>query len=292
MDIEYWEIWNEPDGSEDAVNKSTWGGTREQFFDLYEITAKHLKSCFPHLKIGGPAIAWREDWAEDFLKTMNSRQVPIDFFSWHTYCSDAKYVAEKGKRIRKLMDENGYENAESNCNEWNYVKGWTSDEWIYTLRQEKGLKGASFISAVMCDCQSSSVDMLMYYDARPCCMNGMFNTDLVCDLLKGYYPFRMWNELYKRGTQLETKVDENVFACASKGDDGSVAVMLTHYCDDDNTKSEKVELNICDVFGNAKIYLLDNDHDMELINKIETESGVLNATLDLPLFSTYLIVID
>lgn len=52
MDIEYWEIWNEPDlDLEDSNHKRCWGGTEKDFFELYDITAKHLKSCFPHLKI-------------------------------------------------------------------------------------------------------------------------------------------------------------------------------------------------------------------------------------------------
>ncbi|MBQ3005118.1 MAG: hypothetical protein IJD88_04230, partial [Clostridia bacterium] len=43
-DIEYWEIWNEPDLREDgAAHKETWGGTKAEFFDFYEIAAKHLK---------------------------------------------------------------------------------------------------------------------------------------------------------------------------------------------------------------------------------------------------------
>ncbi len=119
-DIEYWEIWNEPDLDEDdCPNKRTWGGTKAQFFDLYEITAKHLKSCFPHLKIGGPALAWREDWAADFLKEMHAREVPIDFFSWHIYCVEPRELITRQNNIKKLLLENGYPNAEANCNEWN-----------------------------------------------------------------------------------------------------------------------------------------------------------------------------
>ena len=57
LDIEYWEIWNEPDiDPDDSANKRMWGGTRAQFFDFFETAAKHLKGCFPGLKIGGPAL--------------------------------------------------------------------------------------------------------------------------------------------------------------------------------------------------------------------------------------------
>ena len=67
-DMEYWEIWNEPDlDKDDAADKRCWGGTEKEFFRLYDIAAKHLKGKFPHLKIGGPALASHVDWAERFL---------------------------------------------------------------------------------------------------------------------------------------------------------------------------------------------------------------------------------
>ena len=55
LNIQYWEIWNEPDlDPDDSDHKKTWGGTKLQFFDLFEVAAKHLKACFPNYKIGGP----------------------------------------------------------------------------------------------------------------------------------------------------------------------------------------------------------------------------------------------
>lgn len=38
------------------------GGTPEQFYDLFEITAKQLKKQFPQLKIGGSALAHDTEW--------------------------------------------------------------------------------------------------------------------------------------------------------------------------------------------------------------------------------------
>ena len=49
-DIEYWEIWNEPDCRNPDGTNPCWQGTDEQFIDFYEVAAKHLKSKFPHLK--------------------------------------------------------------------------------------------------------------------------------------------------------------------------------------------------------------------------------------------------
>ena len=114
------------------MNPRTWGGSPEQFFDLYTITARHLKSCFPELKIGGPAIAGDEDWADRFLSHMQKNKVPMDFFSWHIYAVDPVSVSSKADRMRVLMDKYGYKDAESILNEWNYVKGW-STEYPYSV---------------------------------------------------------------------------------------------------------------------------------------------------------------
>lgn len=163
LNIQYWEIWNEPDlYDDDSEDKRTWGGTKAQFFDLYEVAAKHLKDRFPDLKIGGPALAEKEDWAEDFLKEMNRRNVPIDFFSWHLHGTTPEKKVRKAERIKKLPLENGYDKAESHLNEWNYVKGWT-DQFVYTLKSIAGINGAAFTMARICEAQKAPIDMLMYY---------------------------------------------------------------------------------------------------------------------------------
>lgn len=53
--LEYWEIWNEPENEPDVADNTMWKGTIEEFFDLYVITANHLKKEFPEIKVGGYA---------------------------------------------------------------------------------------------------------------------------------------------------------------------------------------------------------------------------------------------
>lgn len=295
-DIEYWEIWNEPDlDPDDATNKRTWGGTKLQFFDLYETAAKHLKECFPHLKIGGPALCCDLDWARHFLKEMKKRGAAVDFFSWHRYAYEPVFIADTAKMVRNILDEEGFKDTESINNEWNYVKGWSGDEWLYSLRSEKNLKGASFILGTMCACSYVDIDMLMYYDARPCGMNGMFSTDFVCDCLKGYYPFKMFNELYKLNNTVAVENDANLLSAAAVSED-KAAIVFTHFCDNDETPTEKVKLNMQGFGGEngvkASYYLLDWKKDLELV-KEEILSGDNFATvLESELYSSYLVVLE
>lgn len=242
--IVYWEIWNEPDlDPDDSPNKRCWGGTKAQFFDLYRITAKHLKKRFPDLKIGGPALAGHRDWAQDFISAMAKDGVPMDFFSWHRYAVEPRQIVDACRFYRKLLDDNGYTGAESILNEYNYVRGW-SDDWIYSIEQMIGIKGGAFTAACMCACQNEPLDMLMYYDARvSCTMNCLFST-ITLKRLKGYYGFYAFAELADLGNQVRCDSDDPaVYALAAKGGDGKTAILICYYTDDDNAGLRNVVID-------------------------------------------------
>ncbi len=291
--ITYWEIWNEPDlDPDDSTHKRCWGGTAKQFYELFNITLRHLKTCFPHLKIGGPAVAIMRDhaWTRSFFENLGD--LKPDFFSWHVYGATVEKIQEKIRLARKMLDEYGLSECESILNEWNYVKGWEGDDWIYSLRSEKSLKGAAFIASNMLMAQQEPLDMLMYYDARPCGMNGMFCTDYVSETLKGYFPFWMFNHLYRAGTSVAVERDSaGVWAAAAKGEEQ--CVMLSYFNDDDCAPEKEVKIS----FENAKnanglrleYYLLDENHDAEIVREEIFTATQFASYLKMPLNSTYLL---
>lgn len=282
LNIQYWEIWNEADlDPDDSPNKRTWGGTKTQFFDLFEITAKHLKERFPDLKIGGPALAWNEEWAEDFLQEMKKRNVPLDFFSWHIYCTEPKHMVEKSERIQTILDKYGYDNAESILNEWNYIKGWT-EEYVYSLKAIHGIKGASFAMACMCASQHSPIDMLMYYDTRPSAFNGVFDF-YTYEKLKGYYAFYWYGKLYDCEKEIFAKNKiENIYSLCGVDNNGKATIILTYYSDNDALPIKNISLELGKK-GTYEIYIVDNEHNGELTEIVD------NLSFDLELFSIVLI---
>ena len=261
LGMEYWEIWNEPDlDSDDSTNKRTWGGTKKQFFDLYEITAKHLKACFPELKIGGPALAGNEEWAADFLREMKQREAPIDFFSWHIYCTEPKQLTEKAARMKKLLVENGYENAESILNEWNYVSNW-EEKFVDSIKDVLGMKGAAFTMACMSAAQQSSIDMLMYYDTRPSVFNGAFDF-YTCMPLKGYYPFLWYGMFYDMQAEIKCRTQaENIYTLCGTDKEDKTLTVVTYYTDEDATADAKTVRVDFGRDGTYELYLLDREHD-------------------------------
>lgn len=262
-DMPYWEIWNEPDlDKDDSTNKRCWGGTKAEFFDFYEISAKHLKKCFPHLKIGGPAIAGNLTWATEFIEEMQRREVPMDFFSWHRYLVEPNTLIDRANYIRELLDRCGYQNAESIFNEWNYVKGWT-DKYIYSLETIHGIKGGAFIIATASVCQRLPIDMLMYYDTRPGVFNGAFDY-YTLKPLKGYYALKWLGDLYDSDYEVVCKdnIDNIYTLCVVKG--GKAELVVTYYSDEENLPDKELEIDFNKKF-NYEVYLLDETHDGELV---------------------------
>lgn len=81
----YFEVWNEP-------NLDFWAGQpKEQtYYDLYDVTARALKSVNPRLRVGGPATA-QAAWVDRFIRHCADNHVPVDFVSTHVYANDTAH---------------------------------------------------------------------------------------------------------------------------------------------------------------------------------------------------------
>ena len=292
--IEYWEIWNEPDCRNADGSNPCWQGTDEQFVEFFTTVIRYLKERFPNLKFGGPTFcsAFNDSFNDLIFSEMQRQGLPLDFFSFHGYARDPHFYAESAIKAKAVMEKYGYPDAEIILNEWNYIKGWLGEDWTYSLRMEKGLKGASFIAASMICAQNSPMTHFMYYDARPCGMNGMFNTDTLAPL-KGYYPFPMFNTLYRLGRQVACETDNaDVYALAACNR-GKAAALITYYTDNDGEAPVEAKVRLSGLpegqVWKVSYRLLDAGHDNEPIREERFSTGAMDAYLTLPLFGTYLL---
>ena len=280
-DIEYWEIWNEPDFPIGKNGSSTWQGTEEQFFEFYRVAATHLKKCFPKLKIGGPAVMGiYNPWCDRFLAAMTAgdKRVPIDFFSWHVYAPDPRAVKARIFAARQLLDKFGYTKTESILDEWNYLRYGDGEQFKYTIQTIIGLKGAAYAASVMCTGQDTPVDMLMYYDARPSVWNGIFDF-YNYEPLKTYYVFLAWAKLVKLSRQIavDTQGKVGIYAVGAS-DGGKTGVLISRYFEDDKLPEDlPVKLSLKKgTFCGAKLYLIDETHDLaEIPYRTDSEGNLL-----------------
>ena len=292
-DIEYWEIWNEPDCRNADGSNPCWQGTPEQFCDFYAVVSKYLKDKFPNLKIGGPAICtvWQEEFIDLFLKRAKENGVVFDFFSYHCYGHTVENVAETVDQANKFLKKYGYFGVETSLNEWNYNKGWLGDIYKESMQTIVGLKGSSFSLGVMCKCQTKDLSMLMYYDARPCSWSG-FGAESE-QPLKTYYTYKAFADIKELGDCVATDNDtDNIYNIAStNGKEG--AILLTYF-DDELTQGQKqVKLE----FKNAKFgdkvkveyYLVDKNNDLALVREEIFTGEEFASYLTVDLYSTYLV---
>jgi hypothetical protein len=155
--IRYWEFWNEPE--------FFWTGTPEQFYLLYEKTARALKSVDPALKVGGDAKALPMDdgaYREGFIDYCATHKLPLDFYSWHTYAdfsADPYDAVRIGKEIRSLLDAKGFRNSESILSEWNLSADFTDAE----KQVLQGAENAAYVASVMIYLQDAAIDRAEFY---------------------------------------------------------------------------------------------------------------------------------
>ena len=265
--IRYWEIWNEPE----VGRQQMWSGTPEEFYHLYDVTAKHLKACFPHLKIGGyancgfTAIAPRMEVNPEtgrrepvpphpleyntlnfflgFMEYIKAHNSPIDFFSWHSYVDVTRMVV-MDQWLHEKLKEFGYEGLETHLNEWD------------PFAQEFGTAHHSAeVAAMMLALQNGHVDLCCIYDMRttnaPYCPLFDIRTHKP---IHAYYSMVAFNTLYRLGTQVEAvSNNERVYAVAAS-DGTHHALMIS------NLSGTTQELNIEGVdLSKAKYHVIDQE---------------------------------
>jgi len=280
LGITYWEIWNEPE------QPAMWAGTPEQYFELYEVTANHLKKCFgDSIKVGGYAscgfyaraidptcdgknivaspTATAEQkllnlcitYAHRFFDWITSAEhhAPIDFFSWHTYTDVGEAVA-MAEYARKILDNHGLNHVESILNEWNTTPG--PHAHVRAEGRLPAIKAASMLLAL----QKSGVYVACYYDTRlgPSVYGGLFNPDTWTPYLT-YYPFLSFGTAYALGKEVKTETDgQNVYLLGATDESGKHGVLLIVNRGD----AAKADLEITGIdTACARITRIDEEYD-------------------------------
>lgn len=232
-DIQYWEIWNEPDNAPEIADNPCWKGTMEQFLALYETASNYLKEKFPHLKIGGYGSCGFYSLTESYEKNANSsdrtdyfitffqtfihhitseeHRSPLDFFSWHSYASSENNRVW-AEYVRKYLDEHGLTATESILNEWNP-----------DIKRRGTEEDACYLTDMLLTMHSSPVDQMHYYNGgiNSAKYSGLF--DMISqDIFPAYYALHAFNELFALGHEAEVECDVPALAAT----DGNIGKLL------------------------------------------------------------------
>ena len=262
MKVSYWEIWNEPDNHENPEKNQMWRAPFSEYLRFYGTVAPYLKSKFPHLKIGGPALCglyagilpaascsprtqYHLKCANEFLAAARKNGWPLDFFSYHGYTMPDG-GAKMARFVRGMLDEAGFGQTEVCFNEW------LSDvalESLGTARQ------AASVGGMLLALQSSPCDTAMIYDAK--CDAGVYAplfNPMTEKPHKAYYAFVAFNALRRLGTAVScSSTVSGVWAVAAKGKLGRALMVV-------NTTGLAYRLAIPEISA-ARCHLVDEKKD-------------------------------
>ena len=236
MNIKYFEIWSAPDSPE------CWASEREEYFELYRVTANHLCERFPRIKIGAYGARGfyslnRLDATEEmksyvpflqqFLAYITSPEhpAPLDFFTWACYTQNPEEIAMHAKFARSYLDGAGLRRTKSIICEYN-----TKDRGANPPALRESLPselGASLVVA-----QKSQVDMMMYSTSDVFLRsNALFSIDdrVTHHRYASLGVMRSFGALYKLGTAIDTGDDhrKEIYSLAAVGKSGGGLMIVT-----------------------------------------------------------------
>lgn len=288
--IRYWETWNEPEN-----RPAMWTGDDEDYYRLYATTARAIRAYDPKLKIGGPSIGAPGEFIDDrlrpspflqdFLARCREQELPLDFFSWHTYSSDPQIFQARAAAIRRLLDERGFGATELHLNEWNYLpdEDWspiagTAGQGLPRQRfyqRQGGAEGAAFVASALCSLQDSPLDAANYYSGDTN-QFGLF--DRYGAPKKTFYAFRAFARLLETPLRLQASAvaDGHVAVCAGVDREGTlVQILVANFDAADPQVSVQVSGLPWEGPTEAQVFALDADRDLEAVRSEIFSAGDL-----------------
>ncbi len=98
----FFEVWNEPN------LKFFFDGTQQDYFRLYETSARTIKKVDSRLRVGGPATSVNA-WIPEMLDYCRNTNTPIDFVSTHHYPTDDPLWKNNGISLEEFFAKFGSE---------------------------------------------------------------------------------------------------------------------------------------------------------------------------------------
>lgn len=139
----FFEVWNEPNLGGPDSPYGFWADTMEEYFNLYEHTARALKRVDWRLKVGGPATS-NNSWIPEFTGFCREHQVPVDFVSTHHYPTDVilGYGVEDSLNFFSPKEGESQEEFEARQQEW-FKRLWEHvDRGVVTEMTRKAVEEA------------------------------------------------------------------------------------------------------------------------------------------------------
>ena len=193
MPLIWQEIFNEADCFDNLYT-----GTFEDYLKMYEYGAPAIKRGDEATAVGGPAEAFQESYEtveknlKSFMQLVEEKQLPLDFFSFHSYGYEQKEHIKRTLQIQELLENRpGFQNVELHMNEWNVLP----PPWEYGSTNLTNQKIIPFLLTGMLELLDIH-DLTMVHWAQ--LLNSGVDELSLVSLEKNYYPAFYVFEIYNR----------------------------------------------------------------------------------------------
>jgi hypothetical protein len=171
------------------------------------------------------------------LQYAKDNSLPLDFFSWHTYCTSINALKQYAHYVRDTLDKYGFYDTITILDEWNgfeWVNLWGSilddDRAKYeAFTSASGETGAAFTASALISMLDLPIDIATIYDGQP--------TNIFCTVFdrygvptKQYYAFDAFNKLKQTGGRIQTECEtDGMYAAAAVSGDGKkISVLIAN----------------------------------------------------------------
>lgn len=249
----YQEIYNEP------VNPGAFfDGTPEDYHTLYEYGALGIRDGDPEALVGGPAEAFVlppsecRDNASRFLDYIQRKELPMDFFSFHTYGFREKIYLERLRLIRSVLGRREYFNHVGiHVNEMNTVP----PPWPYrkTILEQQALL-PQILTVIEDFLEETDVELVHWAQMLDSGVDALGLTDHLGRLRPGYFAF----ELYARmpAGRVESSCDDRL-GCMASADEQRFSAIVWNKSDEVVELSESIS-GIPDGFSQVDVCIVDS----------------------------------
>lgn len=248
----YQEIYNEP------INPGAFfDGRPEDYNTLYEYGTAGIRQGDPEALVGGPAEAFvypeevcREN-AADFLDFIQGKNLPLDFFSFHSYGFRDHIYLKRLRLMRDILSEREYfNNAGIHINEVNAVP----PPWPYrkTLLEQPALL-PQILTVLEELLEETDVELVHWAQMLDSGVDALGLVDSLGRLRPGYFAFELYGRMPVDRAEVQCSTD---LGCLASADGERFATLIWNKSDE----VKELEESICGIpsrFSWAEVCIID-----------------------------------
>ncbi len=288
--IKRWQMqcFNEPDQRDFFLSRlpnspeATMERCREycKLYSAFEHGIRRVSDC---ITIGGPALAWENDFLGSFLDYVKENGLKLDFITVHNYGTSLNRLNDKSRKISvsnnirkhrkylKTIKEHGFENTDIIVDEWGgaYTGFFNRDECPDFMFRETEVFSAYF---------AKLIHELVYNDFKVekmmICLSGQHEMTTDFSGFRNFFTLNFIAKPIYNAYVLASKLGENllasekssddIFLIPTKKEDGRYAVLISYssenFEEDIPERLEKIEFSENISGKTLTVYCIDKEH--------------------------------